>query len=415
MISKLIAAIETKANFGPISGWINRDYVNLSEWILEETHISISPSTLKRFFSGKFTSRPQKSTLDALAQFAGFKNWLNLSRDSNHEPGEVQLPKAKRMTVRFRPLIWWIAGGIVVITLLVLSFRFIHFGKSKPVLFTGEVVSDGHMPSTIIFHYDISMIEPDEAIIRFSSDPSIYDTIQKSDSIYISQYYLPGYFKPSISIGQKELATTEVFLPTNGWIALASYERGNPIPDYLDRDGLFEQGIMRVDPDHETKNHVNFSDPGIWVNYFKVQDFGALSGDHFRLETRIRNGLEDGAKTCQFAYIQVICENGNHLVPLCSVGCVASISAIFGDKRFIRMNYDLSAFGTDMDQWHDIALVVEGRRATVTLDGAEVMAISYVQPLERVKGIRLFFRGCGAVDYVRLFNSDQVKVLDDEF
>ena len=382
---------------------------------MEETHISISPSTLKRFFSGKFASRPQISTLDALAQFIGYKGWLSLSRDSNQEPGIVLVAKPKRSFPHFQPVVWWTIGGIGLAAAILVSIRFIHFGKDKPVQFTSEVISDGQMPSTVIFHYDISMIEPDEAIIHFSSDPPFYDTIRKNDTIYSSQYYLPGFYNPSLTVGQKEIATTEVFLPTNGWIAMVSYERGNPIPEYLGRDGLFDQGIMHVNPDHEMNNRVNFSDPGVWVNYYKVQDFGALSGDHFHLETRIRNSLEEGAKTCQFAYIQVICENGEHLVPLCSVGCVASISAVFGDKGFRRMNYDLSSFGTDMDQWHQINLVVEGKMATVLLDGAEVMSISYVQPLGLVKGIRIFFRGCGSVDYVRLFNSQQIKVLDDEF
>ena len=58
--------------------WANSDYVNLSHILFKQTHVRISPNTLKRIF-GKIKTDlryyPQKATRDALSVYIGHPDW----------------------------------------------------------------------------------------------------------------------------------------------------------------------------------------------------------------------------------------------------------------------------------------------------------------------------------------------------
>jgi len=71
--------IAEKAQNGPSSSWTDGDFIDLSEAIELETGVLISRNTLKRLYSKMKTTedyKPQKDTKNALAQYAGYKNWF---------------------------------------------------------------------------------------------------------------------------------------------------------------------------------------------------------------------------------------------------------------------------------------------------------------------------------------------------
>lgn len=68
--------IEAQLNWGTSAGWTNQDFENLSEKIREATSVMLSATTLKRIWGRvKYDSAPTVTTLNTLAQFAGFENW----------------------------------------------------------------------------------------------------------------------------------------------------------------------------------------------------------------------------------------------------------------------------------------------------------------------------------------------------
>ena len=71
------ALIEKKLSWSDSTTWKQRDFLNLISLIEKESGISLSLSTIKRLWSKDYGRTPQKSTLDALAVFIGFKDWLD--------------------------------------------------------------------------------------------------------------------------------------------------------------------------------------------------------------------------------------------------------------------------------------------------------------------------------------------------
>jgi len=96
--------IETALNWGPSERWANQDFERLSEQIMARTQVRLSVSTLKRIWGKvRYDSLPAITTLNALAQFSGYKNWRDFSARHSHQPvptNSIQEPSKKQK--------WWI-------------------------------------------------------------------------------------------------------------------------------------------------------------------------------------------------------------------------------------------------------------------------------------------------------------------
>ena len=132
-IEKCRRLIEKKLAWGSSEYWQNQDYERLSEQIFEATNVTLSISTLKRLWGKvRYTSTPNLSTLNALAQFAGYKDWRSfLSADvqptithtENETASEaIVLPGESR--VKVGPVKWskafWIGSIAVFLSLMAL-------------------------------------------------------------------------------------------------------------------------------------------------------------------------------------------------------------------------------------------------------------------------------------------------------
>lgn len=74
--------IINKAGIGELADWKQRDYEKLCELIQEGTNVSLSLTTIKRLLNEPLHQLPQKATLNALAQYAGFEDWFDLIKNS---------------------------------------------------------------------------------------------------------------------------------------------------------------------------------------------------------------------------------------------------------------------------------------------------------------------------------------------
>ena len=86
--------VEEKLGWIESGKWKQRDYWNLLELLEEESGISISLSTIKRIWKPDFEGSPHPATLDVLAQFVDYKNWLDfknstqlITKDKESEKG----------------------------------------------------------------------------------------------------------------------------------------------------------------------------------------------------------------------------------------------------------------------------------------------------------------------------------------
>ena len=67
---------EEKTGWGDSDLWNNQDFLELRGMILDETGIVLSHVTLKRIWGKvRYESLPHTSTLNAIVQFLGYRNW----------------------------------------------------------------------------------------------------------------------------------------------------------------------------------------------------------------------------------------------------------------------------------------------------------------------------------------------------
>ena len=76
---------------------------------------------------------------------------------------------------------------------------------------------------------------------------------------------------------------------------------------------------------------------------------------------------------------------------------------------------DLSFLSADLSSWNILKIVIENNRAAITNGAVTIYTCSYNQSLGQIKGIRFITKGSGAIDYVRLNNSQGNLVYNEDF
>ena len=117
-IRRLQKELENKLGWGNAKKWHSAMFTELSEKIFEKIKVSISASTLKRFFGVvKHDSFPSISTLNYLSQFLDYENWraFKLSKGVSLKPISKVI-SSKSMYVSFGFVLAVIATMIIANT-----------------------------------------------------------------------------------------------------------------------------------------------------------------------------------------------------------------------------------------------------------------------------------------------------------
>lgn len=128
------------------------DYLQLADEIYDKTKISLSISTLKRFFSDDLNSLPKISTLNAFANYLGFDNWKeyckkNASDKINQNPSDYVRRKSF-MRFLFIPFGFAIIIGLYFVIIKIPSHSKNDFST---VEFYYTDYDSTKIPSTITF------------------------------------------------------------------------------------------------------------------------------------------------------------------------------------------------------------------------------------------------------------------------
>ena len=197
-------------------------------------------------------------------------------------------------------------------------------------------------------------------------------------------------------------------------IAEAEPTQGRPVPHYLPNDSS-TRGQWQVSPALLRQQDLLTRDVVPWINYYYVQDLGELSGNHFTLETRIKNDFAQGEAVCQTSLVNVICSQGHFSIPLAIPGCVGELTLALGKERISGKTHDLSSLGTNLSRWQTLRCEVRDRQVSLFLNDKLVYQGSYPDDVGKIAGLRYRFHGPGAIDYVRLWDAQGEVVYEEEF
>ena len=436
VLQDCLTRIETELGWGPATAWSTADFTALGDRIAERTGVHLSATTLKRVW-GRVTYRssPSPTTLDALAQYLGAENWRSyvavFDEPSTVEPKPQPVTDPLPKTTQGSSYQWAILA-VALIAVVSLAVLFVNSAPAPtkygiPLRFTAppEVpvpldpadftfhhrpVTTG-LPNSVVFTYDARAAPTDNVYIQQSWDERRSTQVSREGSIHTSIYYLPGYYRATLRVGDQEVRSRELLIPSDGWTVAVA---GGEVPVYLPYARDDRTGTLAVTADDVTSLGLSLQPTPPQLYFSNVGEFEGVRTDDFRFDTRLRQTYGEGAAACRETRVLLLLRNSALIVPLSSPGCVAELGVYVGGRSLEGSTNDLSAFGVLHGDWVDLSVRGEGELLSIYLDEKLALQLESRDEVRDILGIRYVFAGGGAVDYLRLEGADG-NVWEEDF
>ncbi len=414
--------VEKELRWGSSQEWRHQDFISLSDKIYAKTGVQLSVNTLKRIW-GKisYEGTPTTQTLDALAHFLGFENWLSFKNNYSIETertlsvSEIYVEKQKR---KFKSWPNYSLPILLLATLFVIGIVFAFQDKKDTfspaeldaVSFTYRSVTEG-VPNTVVFNYDVSHLEVNNVEIQQSWDERRRFKVPSDQKEATSFYYFPGHWRAKLLVNGQIIKEKEIFIPTQGWVTTLGGQDGPP--RYFFEDELLPQNYIGVDP--EVLKEVYGQESPKWQCYHYFKDFGSIKSDHFSLEARFKNSYFTGNNPCQETYLWIVGDNGLFSIPFSNPGCVGLLELWLNENIIDGKDRDLSAFGCNFQEWQHLRFEVKNKEAKIYLNGHLIHSGSYSDPVGKFLGFRFEFMGAGIIDDVRVWDGENKLIFEETF
>lgn len=409
-ISICFELIEKKLARGPRMTWDTNDFNALSESIQETTGTLLSVTTLKRLSGNvSYTSRPNNTTINALARYVGFKNWSEFLNDKNNVEYREEVKTDRNNLSKY---------GVPILVLIISLVVFLMYSQRKKSYdpndfgFESRPVSSG-IPNSVVFDYDVSVAKNNSKIeIQQYWDETKRMTIEKTDSVATSVYYHPGFFKSKLLIDRTVVKENDVFIPTEGWLGIIEKEDK---PIYLTLSDIKKEDRMAITPEIVGAHDMNPRTDRVIVSFYQVKDFGELYTDNFEMSATIKNDYSLGVSgACQGAQIYILYDGGAIGIPLAKKGCSSDLTLMTFEKFVDGKKNDLSDFGVDFVDYVELKCVSKNNQLQLFIDNKPIYKMKVPEPAVKIKGISIHFEGAGSIKNVE-FKKGQEMVYSSNF
>ncbi len=405
-LKKCRELIESRLGWRNSASWQSGDFEKLSNLIFNETGVVLSSSTLKRIW-GKVTysSVPNVSTLDALAQYAGFPGWRVFESSlADHE--EPPVLREERKVTKRKFAIGQLTGGVLVIAVLS-AIGFTLFGPSElspskkrlvygDLRFSSRPVTVG-VPNTVIFDYDATNSNADSVFIQQNWDSRRRFKVDKNGHTFTSTYYEPGNYKAKLVLDDSIVKEHDVYIESEGWVGLIRDDRE---PVYL-HDRIFHaDGVIGIS--EQQIDELNLEDTRKRI-VFALANVGKgfnRSSDRFQLTLGIQNTSQ--RTICQRISIIVLGTEGVIIIPLSKVGCVGKLVMTLGKQDISGKTHDLSALGVDFSQPSQVRCVSADGTIRITVNDVTAFEGPFKENIGLIAGMKIFFDGGGVITSFQL-------------
>jgi len=411
LLQKCLRQIEKRLGWGPSKEWHNEVFNELSEAIHQQVDVMLSPTTLKRVWGRvSYKSRPSISTLNALAQFAGYENWRAFKNQGQIAKREAAKPEKKSMSSR----------GIVLTSAAFMTIVFISIysmigsDSAAPIAkdysqvqFSSRPIAKG-LPNSVVFDLNLADITSESIYIQQYWDPNKTIKVNAGQQQATGIYYRPGYFRAKLLVDGQIIREHDLFIKSHGWMATLDYK---PVPKYI-YDVRQDKPFLSLPV--SIINEIKASSTPLKSGYHYVDELGDISADHFTLDTRFRSIYNDKWAVCQSTQIVILGTTGAMVIPFSIPGCVSDIGLMLNDIYLDGKEHDLSAFGTDLSDYKRVKIHVQDKRVKVYIDQEEVYTGRYQEAVGQLVGIRYRFLGAGEVASLKIMNSEGEVALEGE-
>lgn len=401
-LQQCLLKIEEQLGWGESQSWHSDVFNELSDEIQRKTNVLLSATTLKRVWGRvKYDSAPSISTLNTLAQFAGYANWRDfksaLQVQDDHKQAESQEPKKAGFANAQRTIVLGATGLVAVILISFFSMTILTGNESDAadayasLSFECTRVSE-ELPSSVVFDLSLGEAQSDSMFIQQFWDPSRTIRLHPGQEQATGIYYYPGYFRARLLIEGDTIQQQDLFIKSNGWAGTIDYK---PIPKYIAVDEFKTDSLLRLDA--TLLAEIRESEKPVYSTYHFIDDLNAEDGDNFRLKAELRNTYNEKWAVCELAGIFIIGSKGAMIIPLSALGCIAKNDLMLNDVLLDGRENDLSAFGVGLDDWRNVEIVNANRSVSIIIDNKEVYSSNYSETFGKLVGVRFKFLGAGEV------------------
>jgi hypothetical protein len=414
-----------------ITQWTNGDYIRLSSILSNNTGTQISPNTLKRIFGKLKTPEryyPQKATRDALARYAGYKDWEDFlvlhqrpAKQSETElikpspPDKPTLIAAPEKAPKKR----WTIPLLLLVPVLALICWWAWPDKTMADIRPGEASivcnnPDGENPHSAVFKLELAKNftgNKDSFYLHFGDSRRPKRILP---GVLLTHYYeVPGRYYATLLYNNKAIDTVAVYLKTNGWTATATVERDTVRVYPVTLGSLFSEGSMQVNTQQVFQAGVD-TNRTFFIDFINTRPTG-IDGDNFELITDVKASPARAGIRCSQVRASVYGEQALHSLFIIKPGCTSWINLRFSELSKNGETDDLSFLGADLTAGGLIKLQVINKMVTVWINNKKIYETTYQKPLGKIYGVNISFAGIGKVNKLQLRDLNTGNVFHDGF
>jgi hypothetical protein len=425
-------------SWGHSDSWGLTKFRMLEDLIYESSKMRINANTLKRFFQQR-TVNPQMATNNALCIFLGYAGYADFIVKRIQTPAQTDLPapaSAPASTPAPTQPSWPATGGkqrsrffriskMSLYTVLIFAgilFFTIHYWDVLKEKYTNYYISSivfrsdtmkGASPFTIKINYyipDRLMNHISVECVEANGDVTI-QKLNREQNVFFTTFIYPGASHCRLKYKDKVIRSIDVESRTPGWSTYLKEERADFYLALPFNKVDTTQGYLTLPIEQIPENAISDK---LFVSYTYYTD-SIIDGDNFIAEARVRNSpKDDNGIPCYDMMMYIFSNKGFHGFAL-NENCYSYLKFISGEHTIRGDHYDLSRLNFDPSAWHTLRIEVIDRQTAFYLDDEEVLQMQYANPVGAVNEFTLRFKGCGAVDYVKVMNRNRKIVYRKDF
>ncbi|MDR2775981.1 MAG: hypothetical protein LBC19_14845 [Tannerella sp.] len=436
--------------WGDSDNWSQSQFKTLEDMLFEATKIQVNTNTLRRFFQQK-TGNPQLATKEALCKFLGYSGYTDFvlkmtksekktkmpalqisipERETNVPGNEIAGDRdSDERTVGERMSSERTANGkanifaekaikkvknssqkhiyIIMISVTAFFFYFLYDSILKEWYNNYQISkiefsaskTKGTAPLTVSFSYRIpSNLFDDIVIVYEEANGDVTEKrLNKDVNMINATYIYEGEAYCYLKYKGEIIRTIPVVTLRPDWSVYVREERKKffrtfPISDAYTSGNNISLPIEKV-PEEARASH-------LFVSYVFYRE-NLVDGDNFLFEARMRNSEKEHAIPLSDIIMYISSDTHTHGFAMNENG-YAYIKFISGENSIRGDEYNLSRFNFNSSEWHVMSIKVVHKNTTFYVDEEEVLKMSYNESLGMANELILRFKGCGAVDYVKV-------------
>jgi hypothetical protein len=398
-INKCLLIIEESLGWGRSEDWTNYDFSKLSDEVHDRTQVRLSVTTLKRIWGKlKYENAPTLTTLNALAQFAGYSDWRSFCTNEDL-PETVAISDSpvregrNSVTRKFNRYLLIIPFPVIAIAYFLIPALKPPVDPNKFEFRADKMVTEG-VPNSVVFHYDAKAAKTDSVFIVQTWDIRRKKKVSKFNQEHSAMYYYPGFFRTRLIVDGETVKRHDLWISTDGWLCLQEEE---PVPLYFQKHEFTREDRIEIDKEILEKYNLSLFPQAPKIRFFNQRDMGDLMSDNFIFETKLKNEFQEGTNACQFVQVLIQCKNDIIIIPLSAKTCIGEMQLSFCGKQVESDDAGLSGFGCDLNEWTTLRVETVNKTASIFVNGTKAYSLDFPNEATGVVGVQYRFNGMGAV------------------